>query len=171
MSSPEDITSLSRKELIALVAQLQHQLKELEGSNQELRAEVERLTRQSKRQATPFSKGTRAMQPRQPGRKPGEGSFSFRQAPRPQEITEPPVNVPVTLEFCPSCGGRLTEQRVDFAYVTELPPLPRPRVTQYRVWVCHCTGCGRKVRGEHPDPSAGKGRLWARTNTGLPPTG
>jgi transposase len=151
MSSGEDIASLSRKELIALVAQLQCQLKELEGSNQELRAEVERLTRQSKRQATPFSKGTRARQPRQPGRKPGQGSFSFRRAPRPQEITEPPVKVPVTLNFCPSCGGRLTEQRVDFTYVTELPPLPRPRVTQYRVWVCQCTGCGRKVRGGHPD--------------------
>jgi transposase len=40
---------------------------------------------------------------------------------------------------------------VDFAYVTDLVPLPRPRVTQYRVWVCRCTGCGRKVRGEHPD--------------------
>jgi transposase len=24
-------------------------------------------------------------------------------------------------------------------------------VTQYRVEVCWCTGCGRKVRGEHPD--------------------
>lgn len=24
-------------------------------------------------------------------------------------------------------------------------------VTRYRVWVCSCTGCGCKVRGEHPD--------------------
>jgi transposase len=39
---------------------------------------------------------------------------------------------------------------VDFAYVTELPTMPRPRVTQYRVWACRCTGCGRKVRGGHP---------------------
>jgi hypothetical protein len=40
---------------------------------------------------------------------------------------------------------------VDFAYVTDLPPMPQPRVTQYWVWVCRCTGCGRQVRGEHPD--------------------
>jgi transposase len=40
---------------------------------------------------------------------------------------------------------------VDFAYVTDLPPLPQPRITQYRVGVCRCTGCGRQVRGEHPD--------------------
>jgi transposase len=158
MSFPEDIASLSREELLALVAELQRQVTalqkqvtELAASNQELRAEMERMTRQSHRQTAPFSKGTRTKQPKRPGRKPGEGRFSFRQAPRPEEITEPPVDVRVTLESCPSCGGKLKEQRVDFAYVTDLPPLPRPRVTQYRVWVCRCTGCGCKVRGVHPD--------------------
>jgi transposase len=40
---------------------------------------------------------------------------------------------------------------VDLAYITDIPPLPRPKVTQYRVWVCRCMACGRKVRGEHPD--------------------
>ena len=158
MSSTEDIVSLSREELLALVAELRRQVTLLHqqvagltDSNQELRGEVDRLTRHSKRQAAPFSKGTRSKQPRRPGRQPGEGRFSFRQAPRPEEITEPPVNVPVALESCPGCGEKLAEERVDFAYVTDLPPLPRPRVTQYRVWVCRCTGCGRKVRGAHPD--------------------
>jgi transposase len=158
MSLSGDISTLSREDLLALVAELQRQVTALQeqvaqlaADNQELGAEVDRLSRQSKRQATPFSKGTRSDQPRRPGRKPGEGTFSFRQAPRPEEITEPAVNVPRTLEFCPRCGGKLKEQRADFAYVTELPPLPRPRVTQYRVWVCRCTGCGRQVRGEHPD--------------------
>jgi transposase len=158
MSSPEDIASLSREELLALVAELQRQVTLLQqqvagltDNNQELRGEVERLTRQGKRQAAPFSTGTRSKQPRRPGRKPGEGRFSFRQTPHPEEITEPPVNVAVALESCPGCGEKLAEERVDFAYVTDLPPLPRPRVTQYRVWVCRCTGCGRKVRGAHPD--------------------
>jgi transposase len=158
MNSPEAMASLSREELLALVAVLQRQVTalqqqvvELGSRNQELQADVERLTRQSKRQAAPFSKGTRTQRPKRPGRKPGKGTFSFRQAPRPEEITEPPVPVPVTREACPGCGGDLTAQRVDFAYVTELPPLPQPQVTQYRVWVCRCTGCGRQVRGEHPD--------------------
>jgi transposase len=151
MSPTEELESLSREELLALVLQLQRKLSELGASVQDLRAEVDRLTRQSKRQATPFSKGTRSNQPECPGRKPGEGTFSFRQAPRPEDITDPPVDVPVTLESCPRCGGKLRERRVDFAYVTELPTMPRPKVTQYRVWVCRCTGCGRKVRGEHAD--------------------
>lgn len=158
MSSLEDIASLSRAELLALVAELQCQVRLLQqqvagltDNNQELRGEVDRLTRQGKRPAAPFSKGTRSKQPGRPGRKPGEGRFSFRQAPRPEEITEPPVNVPVALDSCPGSGEKLAEERVDFAYVTDLPTLPRPRVTQYRVWVCRCTGCGCKVRGAHPD--------------------
>jgi transposase len=152
MSPPEGIESLSREELLALVLQLQRQLTELEANVQDLRAQVDRLTRESKRQAAPFSKGTRIRQPKRPGRKPGQGTFSFRQTPRPEEITDPPVDVPVTLDSCPSCGGKLLrEQRGDFAYVTELPPLPRPRVTQYRVWVCRCLGCGGRIRGQHPD--------------------
>jgi hypothetical protein len=158
MSLPEDIASLSREELLALVAEQQRQIARLRAQLEEativvekLRAEVTELQRSSKRQATPFSKGNRAQQPKRPGRKPGEGTFSFRQAPRPEEITGPPVDVPVIQKACPACGGQLAEERVDFTYISELPPLPRPEVTQYRVWVCRCTGCGRKVRGEHPD--------------------
>ena len=151
MTTLEDIGSLSREELLDLVARLQRQLNDLQASNQELRAKVECLSREKKRQAAPFSRGTRAKQPKRPGRKPGQGTFSFRQAPRPEEISEPPVDVPITLESCPDCGSKLAEQRVDLAYVTDLPPMPRPKVTQYRVWVCRCTGCGRQVRGQHPD--------------------
>jgi transposase len=158
MSSLEDTASLNREELLALVAELelqimalQEQVAQLAASNQALVAENEQLKRSGKRQAAPFSTGTRAQQPTRPGRKPGEGTFSFRQAPRPEEITELPVNVPVIQESCPVCGGELAEERVDFAYIAELPSLPQPRVTQYWVWVCRCTGCGRQVRGEHPD--------------------
>jgi transposase len=151
MSSPEDMASLSREELLALVVQLQRKVEELEASVQGLQTEVERLTREKKRQAAPFSKGTRVTHAKRPGRKPGSGIFSFRLTPHPSEITDSPVEVPVALEACPGCGGRLAEERVDFAYITDIPPMPRPKVTQYRVWVCRCMACGRKVRGEHPD--------------------
>ncbi len=158
MNMPEDILALSRENLLTLVVELQRQVMALQervmqlaADNQALLAENEQLKRSAKRQATPFSKGTRSHQPKRPGRQPGQGTFSFRQAPWPEEITQPPVNVPVTRGSCPGCGGKLIEQRVDLAYVTNLPPLPQPRVTQYRVGVCPCTSCGRQVRGEHPD--------------------
>jgi transposase len=122
MTTPEDIASLSREDLLALVAELQRQVAvlqkqvaELATRNEALAAENDQLKRSAKRQAAPFSSGIRAQQPNRPGRKPGEGTFSFRQAPRPEDITEPPVEVPVTRESCPGCGGKLTEQRVDFA--------------------------------------------------------
>ena len=151
MSSLEDLESLSREKLLALLAELQRQVAELTASNESLRREIAELKRSTKRQAAPFSKGTQVSHPKRPGRQPGEGTFSFRQAPRPEEITQPPVNVPVTLECCPRCGEKLTEERVALAYITELPPMPRPRVTQYQVWVCRCLRCGRRVRGQHPD--------------------
>src|SRR5918992_5527377 len=151
MSSLEDMESLSREELLALLVELQRQVAELTASNASLRGEIAQLKRSTKRQAAPFSKGTRIRQPKRPGRQPGEGTFSFRRTPRPEEITEPPVDVPVTLECCPRCGGKLAEQQVDLAYITDLPPLPQPKVSQYRVGVCQCPGCGRKVRGQHPD--------------------
>lgn len=151
MKSPEEIASLSREDLVGLVAHQQRQIGQLTATIEGLRAEVARLQRGTKRQAAPFSKGSRVANPKRPGRKPGSGTFSFRQAPRPEEITEPPVEVPVTLESCPGCGGKLEEERVDLAYITDLPPIPRPKVTQYRVWVCRCTVCGQRVRGQHPD--------------------
>ncbi|HZA21870.1 MAG TPA: transposase [Dehalococcoidia bacterium] len=151
MKLPRDITSMSREELLVLVAQLERQVAQLSASLKALQAENAQLQRSNQRQAAPFSKGTRASQPKRPGRQPGSGTFSFRQAPKLEEITEPPVEVPVSQETCPGCGGSLAEERVDLAYITDLPPRPRPKVTQYRVWVCRCTACGRTVRGEHPD--------------------
>lgn len=151
MTPPENLTSLNRDALVALVAALQRQVAELSAANDALRTEIVRLTRAGKRQAAPFSKGSRVSQPKRPGRKPGSGTFHYREIPLAEQITEPPVDVPVLLAACPACGGQLTEERVDFAYTTDIPASPRPQVTQYRVSVCRCVICGKQVRGQHPD--------------------
>jgi transposase len=157
MIAPDPLASLSREELLALVAELQRQnaalhrqVADLVAGNEALRAEIEQLKRGGKRPASPFSKGTREPEPKRPGRKPGSGTFCYRAAPPPEAITEPPVDVKVSCDACPACGGELVEERVDFAYRTELPELPRPQVTQYRVWVCRCIVCGTRVCGQHP---------------------
>ena len=144
MSEPKDLPALSREELLALVVELQRQITEW-------RAEIDQLTRGGKRQAAPFSKGSRVADPKPPGRKPGSGPFHYRAAPPREAITMPPVDVKVTRDGCPACGGPLEEERVDFASQTELPERPRPQVPQYRVWVCRCPVCGHRVRGQHPD--------------------
>ena len=144
MIEPKDLPTLSREELLALVVELQRQIAEL-------RTEIDQLTRGGKRQAAPFSKGTRVAEPKPPGRKPGAGPFRYREAPPPEAITALPVDVKVRLDACPACGGPLAEERVDFAYQAELSERFRPQVTQYRVWVCLGTVCGYRVRGRHPD--------------------
>jgi transposase len=151
MIEPEPLQALSRDDLLALVAKLQRQVAELTASHEALRTEIERLKRSGKRQAAPFSKGTRATAAKPPGRKPGAGPFHYRDAPPPEAITEPPVDVTVTLEACPACGGPLEEKQIDCAYRTEHPERPRPQVTPYRVQVCRCMGCGHQVRGQYPD--------------------
>lgn len=150
MTLSENLATLSQEALLALVVEQQHQIAELTARVEALHAEIERLTRDAKRQAAPFAKGKRVTPPKRPGRKPGAGLFRYREVPLAAQLTEPPVDVPVTLETCPDCGGSLTEERVDFAYTTDLPPVPQPLVTQYRVSVCRCTVCGQQVRGQHP---------------------
>jgi hypothetical protein len=48
----------------------------------------------------------------------------------------------------------LVPERIDVVSTTDLPPLPRPQVTQYHVAVCRCLLCGQQVRGQHPDVAA-----------------
>lgn len=150
MFPTKNLTELSRGELVELVVDLQRQLAEALAANEALRKQIAELQWAGKRQAAPFSKGSGAAHPKRPGRKPGSGTFSFRKAPSDEEVTEPWVEVPVTIDACPACGGRLQPERMDIASVTELPPLPRPVVTGYRVQVCRCTACGKQVRGRHP---------------------
>lgn len=135
--SGTDLATLDRDALIALVLKLQ--------------AEIEALKRGGKRQAAPFSKGTRVEKPKRPGRKPGQGTFKRREGPAPEQISEPPIDLPVAEPACTTCGGQLVEDRVEEASITDLPEVVRPRVRLFRVAVHRCTGCGASARGRHPD--------------------
>jgi transposase len=141
---PEHLLTLSREEVLALVAELQRPIAVW-------RAEIDELKRGGKRQAAPFSKGARVAAPKPPGGQPGPGTFRYREAPTPEDIPEPPVDVQVTPDACPACGGPREARRVDLASTTDIPERPRPQVPPYRVWGCRCTGCGHQVRGHHPE--------------------
>lgn len=151
MNDRPEIEQLSRDDLITLVLKLTATVETLQAEVQALREENEALKRRGQRQAAPFSKGKPKTDPKPPGRSKGRGPFNYRRAPHPDAVTEPPVDVPVKPWACLSCGGALIEERVDFAYVTDLPPVVKPVVRQYRVSVCRCEACGERVRGEHLD--------------------
>ncbi len=115
MTSSKGVRELSRDDLLELVVELQRRLGEAMATIKELQREITDLKRTGKRQAAPFSKGKRATNPKKPGRKPGTGSFSYRNPPSPEELSEPPVDVNVTTDSCPGCGGRLQYEGVDVA--------------------------------------------------------
>jgi len=139
-----DLDSLSRDDLIRLILQLQRQV-------EDLRTLVEELRRKEKRSAAPFSKGERKKNPKRPGRKPGQGSFSRRPEPPANASSAPPVDVPVEQTICPFCGGRLEPDEPEAASVTDMPAAAQPEVNLFKVHVCRCRKCGRKTRGKHPD--------------------
>ena len=151
MCESTGIQCAERDELMALIKGLQEQVAGLKAANEELHKQLVESQRGGKRQAAPFSKGRRSSKPKHPGRKPGMGLFSYRKGPSADEVTEPVVEVAVSGEVCPGCGGRLEDEGVGVAYVTDIPPVRRPQVTAYRVQICRCRSCGRQVRGRHPD--------------------
>lgn len=150
MSTEQDIQAMERVELVELCLSLQGQVLQLSGLVEGLRQENEALRRAGHRQAAPFSKGTHVENPGKPGRKKGEGTFTYRTAPPEESLTEPVIDVPVTEPVCPTCGGTLVAEGEEMATITDLPVM-QPVVKGYRVAVCRCEQCGAKVRGRRQD--------------------
>jgi transposase len=60
-------------------------------------------------------------------------------------------------------------EREEIATTTDIPQQPRPVVTRYRVAVCHCSRCGKTVRGTAPGLAADQfGATAHRVGPGLP---
>lgn len=153
-----ELAQLGKEALLAFVARLltefaalNARVEELLAENAALKAQRDQNARDAKRQAAPFSKGQHKAHPKPPGRKPGQGHFTFRTLPTPDQWTAPPIEVRLPEPVCPCCGEPLQEHRVDFAAITDLPPRPKPLVQPYRVWVYRCPTCDTTVRAPHPD--------------------
>lgn len=140
-------------ELHQQVARLEQQVADQGEKLAAALAEIERLRRSGKRQATPFSKGTRKEHRKKPGRKPGQGNFTRRQAPPPESYTRE-VPVPVTATACPDCGGALIPEGVETVTRTDLPPVVKLEVTAYHLQTCRCRDCRLRVWGTHPEVPA-----------------
>jgi len=151
MNESTKIRALSPAELVGRIEALEREVGELQRQNAELRAENERLRRRQQRQAAPFSKEAPVAKRKRAGRKAGQGVFRYRQAPDVTTLSEPPIAVPVLESACPRCGGVLVADGEELASVTDLPERPQPVVRQYRVAVCRCQACGKRVRGRHPE--------------------
>jgi septal ring factor EnvC (AmiA/AmiB activator) len=97
--------------------QLRRREKQLEQEREQLRQEVERLKRQleqaqraSKRQAAPFSRGTRKQNPKTPGRKSGSAYGQRHSKDIPPKVDEV-IAVPPPVQC--ACGGPLEVERIE----------------------------------------------------------
>jgi hypothetical protein len=152
-SKHEDLRRQLR-EREAEVRDLRHQLEQSQQENDRLRHENEQLRQELKAAGRGARRGRRKPKadPKRPGRKAGQGPFTFRQAPADAGASnEPPIEVPVTVGQCPCCGGELRYERTDEATVTDMPQAAQPEVKSYAVEVRRCERCGQRVRGQHPD--------------------
>lgn len=147
------------------VQQLTNRVRELETENKALREEnatlkkrIHDLERKKNKYVAPHSREERKADPLKPGRKAGQGEFTYRVLPdsNTQEID---VEVP---NQCPACNftGELQLSHFEKASITELPAGVRGQVKVYNVPVVICPKCGKKVRGEHSDLASGQ---WGAT--------
>src|SRR5258708_7611240 len=87
--------------------QAEEDIERLRRENEQLRNELKAAGRGSKR-----GKRKPKADPKRPGRKAGQGPFTFRKAPADTAAgSEPPIEVPVTVGPCPCCGGELRYER------------------------------------------------------------
>lgn len=127
------------------IAELEAQLRErdqlitaLQEKVQQLEEELEKAERAGKRQVTPFAGKKRAAKRKRPGRTKGQGKFSYRRKPAPEEVKE---TKEAPLDCCPECGGSLNEWKEHEQFVVDIPPV-EPEITRYVTY----SGCGRVIR-------------------------
>jgi transposase len=127
------------------VTALEEEVAKLNGELDRLKGRLEEAERAGKRQAAPFSKGPPKAKAKRPGRKAGHPPAHRSRPKRVNRVLEadlPPV--------CPSCGGNLTNHRVEKQFVIDIPPV-EPVVTQFNVHIADCEHCGQRVQGRHPE--------------------
>jgi transposase len=139
-------------QLQAMVASLSESVASRDARIAELEKLLEDSRRAGKRQAAPFRHGEVSDEPKRPGRRSGEahGRHGHRMAPaRIDRELEAPLPT-----CCPDCGGEIEHVRDDEQFQTDLPALPPPRTTRFKVAVGRCRSCGRRVQGRHPEQTS-----------------
>ena len=126
---------------------LRRRIGQLEAEKQRLLQLLEAERRAGKRQAAPFSKGSRTNKPKKPGRKAGDdyGNKGHRPLPAPEKIDET-YEAPLP-DTCPDCGGPIEETDVQQQYQVEIPRKPIHR--QFNVHIGWCDCCQRRWQGRH----------------------
>ena len=132
------------RELRRELQQLRERVAALERENAALREALEEARRAGKRQAAPFSRGTRKDNPKKPGRKAGSAyGLQARREPPKRADTKITVDCPL---ICPHCGGGVRLEGKLSQYQTDIPRI-EPTTTEFEIHYGRCTRCYRRVQG------------------------
>jgi len=147
LKPPPDPRDLRVVELETQLRQRDARIEQLQQRIAELEQQLAELKRAAKRQATPFARKRRKEKPQRPGRKAGQGPFTARARPTPDQVTETKEQA---LDACPTCGGPVTDVKDHEQFVVDIPEV-QPIVTRYVTHSGQCARCGRRVRARHPE--------------------
>src|SRR5215469_9515386 len=121
---------------------LERERERLREENDRLRRQLEEAQRAHKRQAAPFSRGTRKEHPKTPGRKPGTAYGRRYSKLPPQQVDEV---IPVPLPRRCSCGGRVTFDRTASQYQHEI--VRKTIWRRFDIDIGHCEKCQKRWQG------------------------
>ena len=135
---------------------MEHERKRLERERDRLRQENEKLKKQleeaqraGKRQAAPFSRGTRNTHPKPPGRRPGTAYGQHRRKAIPKNVDEV-IAVPAPTHC--ECGGELEVERIVSQFQQEI--VRKTICRRFDIAICRCRKCNKRVQGRDPRQSS-----------------
>src|SRR6516225_7844613 len=121
------------------------EIEHLRKENDKLKRQLEEAQQANKRQAAPFSRGTRKPNPQTPGRKSGSAYGQRHSKAIPPKVDEViPVPPPPQCE----CGGPLDVERIESQYQQEI--VRQTIWRRFDIAICRCQKCHKRVQGRDP---------------------
>src|SRR5215469_17203981 len=117
----------------------------LREENEKLKRQLQEAQRANKRQAAPFSRGTRKANPKKPGRKPGAGYGQRHGKAVPDHVDEViPVPPPAQCD----CGGDVEVEKIEPQFQQDV--VRKTIWRRFDIGIGRCKGCKKRVQGRDP---------------------
>ena len=149
----DQLRTLDKESLIDIILLVQERIASLSAEVRALRDQLAKHSGNSSKPPAsdgytkPSPKSLRPKGQRPSGGQPGHKGHPLRMVSQPDAV----VSLPVA--SCPRCQTALTDvpaERVERRQVFDLPPV-RLEVTEHRIEIKRCPGCGQRTQGAFPD--------------------
>jgi transposase len=124
---------------------LEREQERLRQENERLKRQLDEAQRANKRQAAPFSRGTRKQNPKTPGRKSGSAYGQRHSKAIPPKVDQV-IAVPLP-RHC-ECGGPVEVERIESQYQQEI--VRQTIWRRFDIAIGRCRKCHKRVQGRDP---------------------